>query len=47
LALLDDAVLAPGLARLSDDLRSGVWHERNHALLELKACDFGYRLVIT
>ena len=29
LALLDDAVLEPGLARLEADLRSGAWHERN------------------
>ena len=47
LALLDDAVLTRGLARLKEDLRSGVWSERNQALLELKTCDFGYRLVIT
>ena len=47
LALLDDAVLTPGIARLEEDLRSGVWSERNQALLELKTCDFGYRLVIT
>jgi SAM-dependent methyltransferase len=47
LALLDDEVLAPGLARLEADLRSGAWHERNHTLLELDTCDFGYRLVVT
>ena len=47
LAVLDNAVLEPGLARLEEDLRSGTWHARNQSLLELDACDFGYRLVIT
>jgi SAM-dependent methyltransferase len=47
LALLDDAVLEPGLRKLAADLRSGAWHERNRALLELDAYDFGYRLVVT
>jgi SAM-dependent methyltransferase len=47
LALLDDAVLEPGLEQLAADLRSGAWHERNCALLELDAYDFGYRLVVT
>ena len=47
LALLDDAVLEPGLARLEADLHSGAWHERNRALLERDAYDFGYRLVVT
>lgn len=47
LALLDSAVLEPGLARLEADLRSGIWRERNRALLELDTCDFGYRLVVT
>jgi len=47
LALLDDDVLAPGLARLEADLHSGAWHERNRALLERDTCDFGYRLVVT
>ena len=46
LALLDDAVLEPGLARLAADLRSGAWHERNRALLERDTYDFGYRLVV-
>jgi SAM-dependent methyltransferase len=47
LALLDDAVLEPGLARLDADLRSGAWHERNRELLDLDAYDYGYRLVVT
>jgi SAM-dependent methyltransferase len=46
LALVEDAVLAPGLARLRADLESGAWHERNAELLDLDALDLGYRLVI-
>jgi SAM-dependent methyltransferase len=46
LALLDDAVLAPGLDRLEADLRSGAWHRRNRQLLELDVLDLGYRLVV-
>ena len=46
LAMLDDAVLEAGLAQLEGDLRSGAWYERNRDLLELDACDFGYRLVV-
>jgi SAM-dependent methyltransferase len=46
LALLDDAVLEPGLVRLEADLRSGAWHERNRALLARDTYDFGYRLVV-
>ncbi|TML93654.1 MAG: class I SAM-dependent methyltransferase [Actinobacteria bacterium] len=47
LALLDAAVLAPGLDRLEADLRSGAWRRRNRHLLELDALDFGYRLVVS
>ena len=46
LALVDDADLAPGLARLRDDLGSGVWHARNADLLDSEALDLGYRLVV-
>ena len=46
LALVDDAVLAPGIARLRADLASGAWHERNAGLLDAAALDLGYRLVI-
>jgi SAM-dependent methyltransferase len=35
-----------GLARLSADLRSGEWHRRNAALLELDELDLGYRLLV-
>jgi SAM-dependent methyltransferase len=45
LALVDDAVLAPGLELLRADLASGAWRERNAELLELDAIDLGYRLV--
>jgi hypothetical protein len=45
LALVDDAVLAPGLARLRADLESGAWRERHADLLEAEALDLGYRLV--
>lgn len=46
LALLDDAVLASGLARLADDLASGAWADRNQDLLARDEMDFGYRLVV-
>jgi len=34
------------MARLADDLRSGAWHERYAALLELDEWDAGYRIVV-
>jgi SAM-dependent methyltransferase len=46
LALVDDAVLAPGLERLRADLDSGVWHTRNADVLQELALDLGSRLVI-
>ena len=46
LALVDDAVLEPGLERLRADLATGRWRERNAELLDLDAIDIGYRLVI-
>ncbi|MEO7551748.1 MAG: class I SAM-dependent methyltransferase [Croceibacterium sp.] len=36
----------PGLERLARDLASGEWKRRYSYLLELPACDAGYRLVI-
>jgi SAM-dependent methyltransferase len=47
LALLEEAVLLPGLARLAADLESGAWEARNADILELEALDLGYRLVVT
>ncbi|MCX5376643.1 class I SAM-dependent methyltransferase [Streptomyces sp. NBC_00091] len=41
-----EEVLRPGLARLSDDLSSGLWHERHADLLNRETLDIGYRLVI-
>jgi SAM-dependent methyltransferase len=35
------------VAMLRDDLRTGVWHERNRALLDLDEIDLGYRLLTT
>ena len=46
LALLDDSTLAPGLARLADDLATGEWERRNRDLLSRDEMDFGYRLVV-
>lgn len=36
-----------GLRRLRDDLNTGAWQRRYHALLDLDAYDAGFRLVIT
>jgi SAM-dependent methyltransferase len=35
------------VATLREDLRTGVWHDRNRALLDLDEIDLGYRLLIT
>jgi SAM-dependent methyltransferase len=35
-----------GLRRLASDLASGAWHKRNADLLDLKALDVGYRLLL-
>jgi len=35
------------LKNLANDLKSGAWAQRYSELLELDACDFGYRLVTT
>jgi hypothetical protein len=39
-------VIAPGLARLADDLASGRWHTRHAGLLALDTVDVGYRLLV-
>jgi SAM-dependent methyltransferase len=39
--------LDAGLARLADDLRTGVWAERHADLLELDELDLGYRLLVS
>lgn len=39
--------VSAGLGRLAADLESGAWAQRYGGLLELDACDFGYRLVTT
>ncbi|MGW7618210.1 class I SAM-dependent methyltransferase [Streptomyces antimycoticus] len=41
-----DEALQPGLARLSDDLSSGRWHQRHADLLDREALDVGYRLLV-
>lgn len=46
LARLDDREIAGGIERLRGDLRTGAWHERYQALLDLEEYDAGYRLVI-
>lgn len=45
-AQTSDAVIQPGLARLSDDLSSGRWHQRHADLLGRDALDAGYRLLV-
>ncbi|WP_424857853.1 methyltransferase domain-containing protein [Streptomyces sp. SAI-170] len=46
LAQTGDDALAPGLARLADDLAAGRWHTRYADLLTLDSIDVGYRLVV-
>ncbi|MGW3563202.1 methyltransferase domain-containing protein [Streptomyces sp. NPDC000941] len=38
--------IAPGLARLADDLATGRWHTRHAELLALDTFDVGYRLLV-
>ncbi len=45
-AKLAPGELAPGLARLSGDLRSGEWERRHGRLRSLASLDLGYRLVV-
>lgn len=41
-----EAALAPGLARLADDVASGRWAAEHADLLTLQEYDAGYRLVV-
>jgi hypothetical protein len=43
---LPAAAAAAAVERLSSDLESGAWHERNGELLDLDALDCGHRLVV-
>ena len=45
-ALLDERVVADGVARLARDLADRAWHRRHEALLTLPELDVGYRLVV-
>ncbi|MFI6353041.1 methyltransferase domain-containing protein [Streptomyces sp. NPDC050743] len=47
LAQTGEDVIAPGLARLADDLASGRWHSRHARLLTHETVDVGYRLLVT
>ncbi len=44
--LLGEERSARFAAELERDLRSGAWHARNAAILELEAMDLGYRLLV-
>jgi hypothetical protein len=46
-ALLDQDVVARGIARLNTDLASGAWDERFGHLRSLDALDVCYRLLVT
>lgn len=39
--------VSEGLGRLETDLESGAWAQRHSRLLDLEACDCGYRLIVT
>ena len=45
-ALLDERVVAEGVARLADDLADRSWHRTYASLLALPQLDVGYRLVV-
>jgi SAM-dependent methyltransferase len=45
-ALLDEPVVAEGVARLARDLADRSWHRRHASLLRLGELDVGYRLVV-
>ncbi|MFD8382147.1 methyltransferase domain-containing protein [Streptomyces sp. NPDC059679] len=47
LAQTGEDTIAPGLARLADDLTTGRWHTRHAELLALDTIDVGYRLLVT
>ena len=44
-ALLDPDLVRRAIARLAEDLDSGVWHRRHRDLLEITELDVGYRIV--
>jgi SAM-dependent methyltransferase len=46
-ALLDEDVVARGIARLELDLESGAWERRSGGLRSLEAIDVCYRLLVT
>ncbi|MGO4755477.1 methyltransferase domain-containing protein, partial [Streptomyces sp. 2MCAF27] len=46
LAQTGEDTIAPGLARLADDLATGRWHTRHAELLALDTIDVGYRLLV-
>ena len=43
---LPEAVVAPAMARLREDLESGAWARRHPELAEREEMDYGYRLVV-
>ena len=45
-ALLDERVVADGVAWLARDLADRSWHRRYASLLTLPQLDVGYRLVV-
>jgi hypothetical protein len=45
-SLLDPEHVRRGLARLTEDLKSGRWEARHAALRERESLDLGYRLVV-
>ncbi|MET9730498.1 methyltransferase domain-containing protein [Streptomyces sp. NPDC006458] len=47
LAQTGEDTIAPGLARLADDLASGRWQARHAELLTLDTMDVGYRLLVS
>ncbi|MFJ4771137.1 methyltransferase domain-containing protein [Streptomyces uncialis] len=42
----DEDTVAPGLARLANDLETGSWHAQHAELLTLDTIDVGYRLIV-
>ncbi|HEX3460182.1 MAG TPA: methyltransferase domain-containing protein [Acidimicrobiales bacterium] len=46
-AQIDPAVVEAAMARLADDLDSGVWARRNAALSEATSFDAGFRLLVS
>jgi hypothetical protein len=45
-ALLDERVVADGVARLARDLADRSWHRRYASLLTFSELDVGYRIVV-